>query len=455
MRGLFAQILLPMVLLLGGMILGGLSGSLVWGVVAGVVVAALVAGWLTRRAARRLQMLERVARETSDIDVEPLAMLDAHDQIDHALQTVAQAAVTEERRRRDTLLLLTQLTQVLDRMNDGLMRVAHDGRVTYANVAAGSLFGGRNPTGRTFMSATRDHELNRAVRRCLDTGEEQQHTLEIPGEGRLVNAVVVRLNERPVEALVMLRDITEVNRLQNLRRDFVSNVSHELRTPLSTIKILTETLLDIREDDEEAGTFLQKIDNEVDSMTALVRDLLDLTRLETIGGTLVLRHIDSALLVHDVRDRMRPLAERHDVSLKTQVEEEIGALVGDERRLNQALINLVTNAVVHTPAGGTVTIGAGPSEGGVRFYVQDSGVGIPPDDLPRIWERFFKTDKARTGPGTGLGLAIVKHIVQAHSGTVAATSEVGKGSEFWFVIPENLGPVPKPTPVYETATAPN
>ncbi|HYI14789.1 MAG TPA: ATP-binding protein, partial [Thermomicrobiales bacterium] len=377
------------------------------------------------------------------------------DQIDHALRIVAQAAVNAERRRRDGILLLTQQTQVLDRMNDGLMRVTNDGKVTYANVAAGSLFGGRNPTGRTFMSATRDHELNSAVRRCLETGEEQQHTLEIPGEGLLVNAVVVRLSETPVEALVMLRDITEVNRLQNLRRDFVSNVSHELRTPLSTIKILTETLLDIRDDDDEAATFLRKIDNEVDSMTALVRDLLDLTRLETVGGTLVLRQIDVALLVLDVRDRMRPLAERHDVTLLTDVEDDPGPLVGDDRRLHQALINLVTNAVVHTPAGGTVTIGARGVDGGVRFFVLDNGVGIPPEDLPRIWERFFKSDKARTGPGTGLGLAIVKHIVQAHSGTVSATSEVGKGSEFWFVIPVDLGPVPKPPPVYETPMAPN
>ena len=455
MRGMFAQFLLPVLLLLGGTVAGLLAGSLGWGVAGGGVLAGFAASWLARRAVRRLALVEQVARQDAGIEVGTYSTIDAHDQIDHALRTVAQAAINEERRRWHTSSLLTHQTQVLDRMNDGLMRVALDGRVLYANVAAGSLFGGRNPTGRTFMSATRDHELNRAVRRCLDTGEDQQHTLEIPGEGRLVNAVIVRLSEQPIEALVMLRDITEVNRLQNLRRDFVSNVSHELRTPLSTIKILTETLLDIREDDDEAGTFLRKIDNEVDSMTALVRDLLDLTRLETMGGRLVLRQIDAELLVLDIRDRMRPLAERHDVTLVTEVDDNVGAFVGDERRLHQALINLVTNAVVHTPAGGMVTIGAGLDNGGVRLYVRDSGVGIPRDDLPRIWERFFKTDKARTGPGTGLGLAIVKHIVQAHSGTVSATSEVGKGSEFRFVIPADLGPVPKLPPVYETPLAPN
>ena len=455
MRGLFAQFLLPVLMLLIGTIAGSLSGSLVPGIVLGGVLALLLAGWLAVRAARRLARIEQVARQDAGVDVESEATMDVRDQIDRALRTVAQASLNEERRRASASHVLTQQTQVLDRMNDGLMRVARDGKVTYANVAAGSLFGGRNPTGRTFMSVTRDHELNSAVRRCLETGEEQQHTLEIPGESRLVNAIVVRLSERPVEVLVMLRDITEVNRLQNLRRDFVSNVSHELRTPLSTIKILTETLLEIRDDDDEAGQFLRKIDDEVDSMTALVRDLLDLTRLETMGSRLILREIDTHSLVHDIRDRMRPLAERHDVDLTTEADDSKRTLVGDERRLHQALINLVTNAIVHTPPGGTVTIGTCRIDDGVSFFVRDTGVGIATEDLPRIWERFFKTDKARTGPGTGLGLAIVKHIVQAHSGTVSAISEVGMGSVFRIDIPDNLGPVTKLPPVYETQMAPN
>lgn len=455
MRGLYAQFLCPIVVLGCGSLLGVLAGSLRWGVVAGGTLAVGLAWWLARRAARRLERLERVARQDGGVDVDAEAETKVRDQLDHALRTVAQQGVNQNQRREAVLLTLTQQTQVLDRMNDGLMRVAHDGKVTYANVAAGSLFGGRNPTGRSFMSVTHDHELNRAVRQCLETGAEQRHTFEIAGEGRLVDAVAIRLSEQPVEALVMLRDITEVARLQNLRRDFVSNVSHELRTPLATIKILTETLLDIRDDDEEAAGFLRKIDSEVESMTALVRDLLELTRLETMGSPLALREIEVELLVQDVRDRMRPLADRHDVTLTATIDASAGMLVGDERRLHQALINLITNAIVHTPAGGTVTVGARRVAGAVRFYVRDTGSGIPLDDLPRIWERFFKADRARSGPGTGLGLAIVKHIVQAHSGTVSASSVLGQGSEFWFEIPDNLGPVTRLPPVYETPMAPN
>ncbi|MGH9175784.1 MAG: sensor histidine kinase [Vicinamibacterales bacterium] len=455
MRTLVWRFLAPVLVVLIATGVGALFGKAVAGVVTGTGIAILLAWLLARSAKHRLGFLEQVSRQADAVDIESTAMIDAHDEIDHALRSVAQQAIDERQRRQTERALIEQQAQVLDRMNDGLMRVNVDSRVTYANVAAGSLFGGRNPTGRTFIAVTRDHELNQAARRCLDSGEEQQHTFEIAGEGRLVSAVIVRLGNDPPEALVMLRDITEVSRLQNLRRDFVANVSHELRTPLSTIKILAETLLDVREDDEEAIAYLTKIDAEVDSMTALVRDLLDLTRLETMGSRLALREIDADLLVQDVTDRMRPLASRHRVRLETRVADDARTLVGDERRLHQALINLITNAIVHTPDGGSVTVGVRRGETMVEFVVRDTGHGIPAEHLPRVWERFFKTDKARTGPGTGLGLAIVKHIVQAHSGTVSAVSTLGEGSEFRFAIPDNLGPVQRLPAAVDVPIAPN
>ncbi len=455
MRRLFSQYLVPTAILFLSLITGSLIGTAAWGIAIGGLLAIILAAWLAKRANARLQIVEQVARRDTGIDLENLATTPLYDEIDHALQTVAQRAINTDRRFENLSLLLAQQAQLLDRMNDGLMRVSLDGRVTYANVAAGSIFGGRNPTDRTFMSVTRDHELNRSVRLCLETGIDQQHTLEIPGDGTLINAVSIRLSQHPAEALVMLRDITEVNRLQNLRRDFVSNVSHELRTPLSTIKILAETLLEIRADDDEATEFLMKIDNEVDSMTALVRDLLDLTRLETFGGRLVLREIEAEILVQDVVSRMQPLADRHSVTLVPEIGESSGFVIGDERRLHQALVNLITNAIVHTPVGNSVVVGAQRDGAGVRFFVRDTGIGIAASDLPRIWERFFKTDKARTGSGTGLGLAIVKHIVHAHAGSVSATSELGRGSEFSFSVPDNLGPVAKLPPEYENPVAPN
>ena len=451
MRSLVAQFITPVLVTLlvsvaGAAYLNNLVALLIAGVV-GIVIALALA----RRNVARLRVL-RATRTGAFSDLDGMGGHHVTDEIDEAVQSVVRFSATFNDRVAALDQQLVQQAVVLDRMNDGLMRVGADGRIIYANVAAGTLFGGRNPAGRSFIGVTHDHELADALQRCLRTGEDQQHTFEIAGEGRLMSAVIIQLSSNPPESLVMLRDITEVNRLQNLRRDFVANVSHELRTPLSTIKILTETLLDMRPDDEEASRFLEKIDGEVDSMTALVRDLLDLTRLETMGGRLTLRRIDPGQMIDDVASRMRPLAERHDVQIGTVTAHPARDLVADERRLHQALINLVTNAIVHTPAGGRVTLEYAEAEDGrsVVLSVHDTGSGIQPDDLPRVWERFYKTDRARSGPGTGLGLAIVKHIVQAHGGTVDAESELGRGSRFRIVVPRRTDHVVTAARVAET-----
>jgi two-component system phosphate regulon sensor histidine kinase PhoR len=329
---------------------------------------------------------------------------------------------------------LEHQTFLLDRMHDGLMRVAANGRVRYANAAAGALFGVRNPIGQSFMRATRDHELQEALTLCLAEGHDERLTVERP-DGRLISAVILRVNDDPPEALVMLRDITEVNHLQTLRRDFVANVSHELRTPLATIKILAETLLDLRPDDAEATRYLTQLDGEIDVMTALVRDLLDLSRLESEADALSVGPTDAARIVAEARERMAPIAARRGVRLETELSQPSITLRADERRLQQALVNLVGNAVAHTPAGGTVTLGVREQRDEVSFSVRDTGAGIASAELERVWERFFKADRSRAGAGMGLGLAIVKHIALAHGGAVAATSELGQGSEFTVTVP--------------------
>jgi len=438
MRGLTTQFIAPIVILLTGMAFGWFFYAAIWGISVGTALAFVSAVLLARRARCRLRLIQDqssgVIHNASD------DTYNTFDDIGETLRVVTESTTASRRQHASIERQLVQQALVLDRMNDGLMRVDGDHVVVYSNVAAGTLFGGRNPTGRSFVGITRDHELNAALRRCFITGDDQEHTFEIAGESRLLSAVMIRLTERPPEALVMLRDITEVSRLQNLRRDFVANVSHELRTPLSTIKILTETLIDLREEDIEAVSYLSKVDGEVDSMTALVRDLLDLTRLETFGGRLSARAVDAEQLVSDVSERMRPLAERHGVALSASVDGPPVIFLADERRLHQALINLVTNAVNHTPSGGSVEIHSRADRHHVEFAVRDTGIGIASSDLPRIWERFFKTDKARSGPGTGLGLAIVKHIAQAHNGTVAAESVLGAGSSFTINIPRENPP---------------
>ncbi len=440
------------------------------------VAVALAVGYLQHRSAA---FIDTYLRHDWSSGV-PIPLLGDGELIDN-VQRVGRSMQTAQERQQALLGQLAQQALVLDRMNDGLLRVDRNAVVTYANVAAGTLFGGRNPVGRSVLTVTRDHELGAAVQRCLLTMQEQQHTFDLPGENRLISATIAPLTTRTREVLVLFHDITEVSRLQSLRRDFVANVSHELRTPLSTIKVLTETLIMSNEPDPDGPNttppaaiseasraetldFLHKIDLEVDAMTALVRDLLEITRLESTGGRVALRDIDALAMARDVADRMRPMATRQDVRIAMEPDDEPDPvpsaatgidedtldvpplpllpppaaradLVGDERRLHQALLNLVSNAVAHTPAGGLVIIRVVMTPQEVTFEVEDTGSGIPARDLPRVWERFYKTDRARTGPGTGLGLAIVKHVVQAHGGSVAATSVVGEGSTFSFTIP--------------------
>ena len=434
MRGFLARVTVAPVVAGLLFLIGYLAGYPLAGMTVGTGAGIAIAFHFGTNAMKRLAFLQSLGDE-SPLPPDSYPYSATTDDIDEAYIRVLARLQGLEYAYADEVGVLSRQSQLLDRMNDGIMRVDANGVVSYANVAAGALFRGRNPTGRSFIAVARDHELSDLVQLNLRSGEDQQHTFEIPGDISVFNAVITRLAESPPESLVVLRDITEVTRLQTLRRDFVANVSHDLRTPLSAIKIMTETLLELREDDPDSQRFLGKIDDEVNVMTALVNDLLDLASLEGGEGRLSIRMVNLHHIVEEVRERMDPIAIRHDVALLVNVDAELEPIEADPRRLNQVLVNLVNNAIVHTPAGGKVEIAAFQDGAQVVFEVRDTGVGIHPDDLPRVWERFFRADRARSGRGTGLGLAIVKHVVLAHGGTMSAASTVGRGSEFRVTFP--------------------
>lgn len=436
MRGILSQVTVPPLLVALGAFIGWVGGYPLPGLGVGLLAGMLLALRVGIHARTRLQMLADLSRSDGGEASDGYSPGSIQDELDQAYIRVASRLRALERAYTDELGTLSRQSQLLDRMNDGIMRVDANGIVSYANVAAGALFRGRNPTGLSFIAVTHDHELSDLVQLNQRTGEDQQHTFEIPGEQSVYNAVITRLADSPAESLVVLRDISEVTRLQTLRRDFVGNVSHDLRTPLSAIKIMTETLLELREDDPESRYFLTKIDDEVNVMTALVNDLLDLASLEGREGRLTMRSVDVQRLIDEVQERMEPIANRQGVTLSVNVEPDLDPVQADERRVHQVLVNLVNNAIVYTPEGGHVEISAMADNRSVAFEVHDTGAGIHPDDLPRVWERFFRGERSRTGRGTGLGLAIVKHIVLAHGGTIDAKSEVGRGSVFRVTFPK-------------------
>jgi two-component system phosphate regulon sensor histidine kinase PhoR len=215
----------------------------------------------------------------------------------------------------------------------------------------------------------------------------------------------------------------------------VSNLSHELRTPLASLKALAETLQEGALDDPPAARrFVDQIQIEVDALTQMVNELLELSRIESGRFSLDRSPVESADLLHSAARRMQVQVERAHLTLRVESADDLPKVEVDSQRLEQVLVNLIHNAVKFTRPGGEVVLCAEPAPGGVRFAVKDTGVGIPADEVSRIFERFYRVDKSRTGSGTGLGLSIAKHIVEAHGGKIWAESTEGEGSTFYFTI---------------------
>ncbi|RJP53061.1 MAG: PAS domain-containing protein [Anaerolineaceae bacterium] len=328
----------------------------------------------------------------------------------------------------------SRLSAILDQLTDGVLIADADGSVQFANPAAEKLFG--SPlAGRSVAEAIRHHFLVDAWRRCRETGEPQTESVEVPASRHFLQLIVIPDRDTRGGTLLLVQDLTRVRKLETVRRDFVSNLSHELRTPLASLKALTETLQDGALSDPEAGPrFLGRIHTEVDALTQMAQELLDLSKIESGQVELVLRMVDPSALLKSASERMHVQAERAGVELtvETAAPREVNA---DAARVEQVLVNLIHNAVKFTRRGGTVTLSAKEEEGAVIFAVRDTGVGIPSDDLSRIFERFYRVDKSRVGSGTGLGLSIAKHIVEAHGGKIWAESREGEGSVFCFSIP--------------------
>ena len=243
-----------------------------------------------------------------------------------------------------------------------------------------------------------------------------------------------------------IEDVTEARRLERMQRDFLANISHELRTPLTSVSLLAETLEDVIDTDpDRAQQFIEKIENEVQYLNGMVSELLELSRIESGQLPMNIEPVEAGLLVHEVLARMLPQAQRHRVRLTTNIQQGQVMVAADSKLIARVLVNLVHNAIKFTPSDGLIVIGTGTltQQQMQRFYVRDTGVGIREEDLPRVFERFFKTNRSRSkddfigpgGGGTGLGLAIARQVIEAHDGRLKAESTQGQGSTFTFTLP--------------------
>jgi two-component system, OmpR family, phosphate regulon sensor histidine kinase PhoR len=354
--------------------------------------------------------------------------------------------IDEQRTRRDAELReQAQRTAALfDRMIEGLIVVDATGRIRLANRAAGAMFDFEAPaTGRTILEATRHHDVAAIVSRLATAAEVLGHELRLDGVSATrffqVNALALREAGGGSDgAILVFHDLTRLRQLEAVRQEFVANVSHELRTPLSVIKSATETLIDGGKNDPAALTrFLEIIEKHANRLTLLIDDLLLLSTLDSGRMQLNLQPVSLRLAAQEALDDFGQKAAARAITLENRVPEALLARA-DADRLRQVLSNLIDNAVKYGRAQGTVIMtGRLLPDGRTELGVRDDGPGIPAEAKARIFERFYRADKARSREqgGTGLGLAIVKHVIQAHGGEVRVESEPGSGAEFFITFP--------------------
>jgi len=329
-----------------------------------------------------------------------------------------------------------RMSAILSQMSDGIILIDSGGKITVVNEAAKEIFqiSEESAVGRTFIEVVHDYELHGLVSKCIESKKECAGSVEISGTKQFLMAIATPLEG--AGCLLLLQNLTELKRLDVVKRDLSANISHELRLPIASIKALAETLAQGAIDDPSvAKEFLGQINAETDRLAQLVQELGDLSRIESGQSPLVKQNMGIGEVIKRAAERIKPQADRAGLSINIDIASELPPVAADRDRIEQALVNLLHNSIKFTPSGGGITISAVSSGDSLQVSVSDSGVGIPAGDLPRIFERFYKADRARSGGGTGLGLAIVKHIIEAHGGKVCAQSIEGKGTTFTFTLP--------------------
>jgi two-component system, OmpR family, phosphate regulon sensor histidine kinase PhoR len=376
-----------------------------------------------------------------NVDQVTRSLRDAKKQLPNSNEIDELTSVIESRRTTFTAEMANlrnekeRLATVLEQLTDGVLIADADGRVQFANPAAGRLFDANNLINQTVPQVVRNHQLIEAWKRCQQTRQLQIESVELPTRKQFLQLIAIP-DEHEGGSLLLAQDLTQVRKLETVRRDFISNVSHELRTPLASLKALTETLQNGALADPEAGPrFLSRIATEVDALTQMAQELLDLSRIESGQVQLNFESISPRTLLYAAADRMKTQAERANIKLNVLTADGLPNIRADKARLEQVLVNLIHNAVKFTKPGGEITLEAEAVDSGARCAVRDTGTGIPAESLSRIFERFYRVDSSRTGSGTGLGLSISRHIVEAHGGKIWAESEEGRGSTFYFYIP--------------------
>jgi two-component system phosphate regulon sensor histidine kinase PhoR len=417
-----------------------LDRELLWAGLIAIAVALPLAAWAASGVTARLQRVVAFARRIAQGDLSARLDVAGGDELaamegalNQTAERLGQSFAEIESRRHE-------LATMLDSMQEAVVAITPEGQVRWSNAVMQKIAGTQIHAGRPLIHSVRDPDLLSCVKGALQDGE-----VRFGRASSLAPGQVFEISAAPLPsggAIAVLHDVTRIEAAEKSRRDFIANVSHELRTPLTSIQGYVETLVEEEvADPETTREFLGIIHKNASRMNRLTEDLLALASVESPDYKLAVQPIRASALVQDAIESLGGIVVDSELALDSAGAPDV-AVMADPDAMNQVLGNLIENAVKYGKTGQRILVGGRPLENEVEFFVQDFGPGVASEHLGRIFERFYRIDKARSrdSGGTGLGLAIVKHIVEAHGGRVWAESELGSGAIFHFTLP--LAPRP-------------
>lgn len=412
--------------------------NIVWALVFGLLISSFIGLILSRTIIMPISNLQVRAEQLAEGEFGHRIEVKSRDEIGRLTIAFNDMASQLEENLSDIAAEKNKVEAILSQMTDGIVAFNEEGELIHSNIAAKEYLVNGEET--RFEDFVKNLELdltleqlnyldrNRVVERQAAMGNKIIRTLFAPYADE---------DDKNGGTVVVLADITEQTRLERARREFVANVSHELRTPITTIKSYAETILDMAEEETPETGFIKVIEQEADRMTRIVTDLLTLSKLDNSTKVMEKKVFDLSDLVRSVVDKLKINANNQGLMIDFESEGDTTSFYGDKDRMEQVITNIISNAVKYTPSGGRIKVTSGGRYTEAYVKVSDNGIGIPEKDLPRIFERFYRVDKARSreSGGTGLGLAIAKELVELHGGRIKLESREGKGTTVTITIP--------------------
>jgi two-component system, OmpR family, phosphate regulon sensor histidine kinase PhoR len=415
-----------------------------WAGILIVLILTILLGYISAHfISRPIVSINQIAAKAAQGDLEQEITISTNDEIGDLARTLNLMFSQLKDKIEEMNKEKNKISAILGSMSEGVIACDNNSRILLMNQTIEQMFSVKpdDYQGKMFLEVIRNNDLHDILTRVISGGRliRKEISILLPVEKTfLIHANPLLYSQKVVGAVMVLHDITEIKRLENMRKEFVSNVSHELRTPLTSIRGFIETMLGgALEDRNNNRRFLNIIDSQAQRLGKLIDDILEISKMESEEPKLNIKPLDIQELIQEVMISFKPQLDKAKIKLSAQIKDTLPQVYADRDKIKQVLINLIDNAIKFNRENGSIKIGAETTDRVLKVNIADTGLGIPDKDISRIFERFYRVDKARSRElgGTGLGLAIVKHIIEAHHGKVGVESIEGQGSTFWFTLP--------------------